>query len=65
MNYRMLPVEQVLFYNVDDLFKGGELRDGKYKERVERLLGTLEKYARALRPIRDEIRRKLGEEIGK
>ncbi|NJE02849.1 NADPH-dependent FMN reductase [Thermococcus sp. MV11] len=65
VNYRMLPVGQVLFYNVDDLFKDGELRDGKYKERVEWLLETLEKYARALRPIRDEVRRELGEEIGK
>jgi len=52
VNYRMLPVGQVLFYNVDDPFDGEELKDEKYKERVERLFRTLEKYAKALRPIR-------------
>ncbi|WP_054839772.1 NAD(P)H-dependent oxidoreductase [Thermococcus sp. JCM 11816] len=62
VNYRMLPVGQVLFYNVDDLFEGDELKDEKYKERVERLLKTLEKYARALKPIRDEVREKLRRE---
>ncbi|WP_010479688.1 NADPH-dependent FMN reductase [Thermococcus zilligii] len=60
LNYRMFPVEQVLFYNVDDVFEGEELKDEKYKERVERLFGALEKYARALRPIREEVREKLG-----
>ncbi|WP_297507179.1 NAD(P)H-dependent oxidoreductase [Thermococcus sp.] len=62
VNYRMLPVGQVLFYNVDDIFEGEELKDEKYEERVERLFKTLEKYARALRPIRDEVREKLREE---
>ncbi|WP_048147768.1 NADPH-dependent FMN reductase [Palaeococcus ferrophilus] len=61
VNYRMLPVGQVLFYKVDELFEGDELRDKKYKERVERLLKTLEKYARALKPIRDEVRERLKE----
>ncbi|WP_251949451.1 hypothetical protein [Thermococcus argininiproducens] len=49
---------QVLFYNVDDLFEGKELKNEKYKERVERLFRTLEKYARALKPIREEVREK-------
>ena len=62
VNYRMLPVGQVLFYNVDDIFEGEELKDEKYKERVERLFKTLEKYAEALKPIRDEVREKLREE---
>lgn len=62
VNYRMLPVGQVLFYNVDDLFEGDELKDGKYAERVERLLKTLEKYSKALKPIRDEVREKLRRE---
>lgn len=63
VNYRMLPVGQVLFYNVDDLFDGEELKDEKYKERVERLFRALEKYAKALRPIREEVRDKLREKI--
>ncbi|ACS90769.1 MULTISPECIES: NADPH-dependent FMN reductase [Thermococcus] len=62
LNYKMLPVGQVLFYNVDDLFEDEELKDKKYKERVERLLRALEKYAKALKPIRDEVREKLREE---
>ncbi len=61
VNYRMLPVGQVLFYNVDDIFEGEELKDEKYEERVERLFRTLEKYARALRAIREEVREKLRE----
>ncbi|WP_297068529.1 NADPH-dependent FMN reductase [Thermococcus sp.] len=61
VNYRMFPVGQVLFYNVDDIFEGEELRDEKYGERVERLFRTLEKYARALRAIREEVREKLRE----
>ncbi|MBP1912790.1 NADPH-dependent FMN reductase [Thermococcus stetteri] len=61
VNYRMLPVGQVLFYNVDELFEGEELKDGKYAERVERLFKILEKYAKALKPIRDEVREKLKE----
>ncbi|WP_245610372.1 NADPH-dependent FMN reductase [Thermococcus celericrescens] len=48
VNYRMLPVGQVLFYNVDELFENGELKDEKYAERVERLFKTLQKYAKAL-----------------
>ncbi|ASI99039.1 NADPH-dependent FMN reductase [Thermococcus celer] len=59
VNYRMLPVAQVLFHNVDDLFDGEELKDEKYTERVERLFRTLERYAKALKPIRDEVRRNL------
>ncbi len=62
LNYRMLPVGQVLFYNVDEVFEGEELKDEKYKERVERLFKTLEKYAEVLKPIRDEVREKLREE---
>ena len=52
----MLPVSWVLFYNVGELFEGDELRDEKYRERVERFLGKLEKYTKALKPIRDEVR---------
>lgn len=59
VNYKMLPIGQVLFYNVDDLFEGEELKDEKYRERVDRVLKTLEKYAKALRPIREEVRKKL------
>ncbi|WP_457752307.1 NADPH-dependent FMN reductase [Thermococcus sp.] len=55
-NYRMLPVAWVLFYNVGELFNGEELGDEKYRERVERLFERLEKYANALKPIRDEVR---------
>ena len=55
-NYRMLPVSWVLFYNIGELFEGDELRDEKYRERVERFLGKLEKYTKALKPIRDEGR---------
>ncbi|WP_457741703.1 NADPH-dependent FMN reductase [Thermococcus sp.] len=55
-NYRMLPVAWVLFYNVGELFDGEELRDEKYRERVERFFDRLEKYAGALKPIRDEVR---------
>ncbi|NJE47686.1 NADPH-dependent oxidoreductase [Thermococcus sp. GR7] len=58
LNYRMLPVAQVRFYNVDDIFEGEELKGEKYEERVGRLFGTLEKYAKALKPIRDEVREK-------
>ncbi|AAL80845.1 NADPH-dependent oxidoreductase [Pyrococcus furiosus DSM 3638] len=61
VNYKMLPVGQVLFYNVDDLFESEELKDEKYRERVERLLKTLEKYTKALKPIRDEVRKNLKE----
>ncbi|WP_087037015.1 NADPH-dependent FMN reductase [Thermococcus litoralis] len=59
VNYKMLPIGQVLFYNVDDLFEDDELKDKKYEERVDRLLKTLEKYAKALGPIRKEVRKKL------
>ncbi|NJE55449.1 NADPH-dependent FMN reductase [Thermococcus sp. 21S9] len=58
-NYRMLPVSWVLFYNVGELFEGDELKDEKYRERVERFFERLEKYAKALKPIRDEVRREL------
>lgn len=61
VNYKMLPVGQVLFYNVDDIFEGGKLKDERYEERVERLFKTLEKYAKALKPIRNEVREKLRE----
>ncbi len=57
----MLPVGQVLFYNVDEVFEGEELKDEKYVERVERFFKTLEKYAKALKPIRDKVREKLKE----
>ncbi|NJE04709.1 NADPH-dependent oxidoreductase [Thermococcus sp. M36] len=63
LNYRMLPVAQVLLYNVDDIFEGEELMDEKYIERVERLFRTLEKYAKALKPIRDEVREKLTRDV--
>ncbi|GAB6135269.1 NADPH-dependent FMN reductase [Thermococcus prieurii] len=58
-NYRMLPVSWVLFYNVGELFEGDELKDEKYLERVERFFERLEKYATALKPVRDEVRREL------
>ncbi|WP_297459631.1 NAD(P)H-dependent oxidoreductase [Thermococcus sp.] len=64
VNYRMLPVGQVLFYNVDEVFEGEELGEEKYQERVERLFNTLEKYAKALKPIRDEVRERLKETNG-
>jgi len=59
-NYRMLPVAWVLFYNVSKLFDGDELSNVKYRERVERFFERLEKYAKALKPIRDDVRKKLG-----
>ena len=62
-NYRMLPVSWVLFYNVSELFEGDELRDEKYRERIERFLEKLEKYTRALKPVREEIRRGLNENL--
>ncbi|ASJ11140.1 FMN reductase [Thermococcus sp. P6] len=61
VNYRMLPVAHVLFYNVEDLFKDEEPGDERYVERVERLFRTLEKYAKALKQIREEVRRNLME----
>ncbi|WP_297510317.1 NAD(P)H-dependent oxidoreductase [Thermococcus sp.] len=59
-NYRMLPISWVLFYNVGELFEGDELRDEKYRERVERFFERLKKYTLALKPIRNEVRRELG-----
>ncbi|WP_297481301.1 NADPH-dependent FMN reductase [Thermococcus sp.] len=59
-NYRMLPISWVLFYNVGELFDGKELKDEKYRERVERFFERLKKYTLSLKPIRDEVRRELG-----
>jgi len=62
VNYRILPVGQVLFYNVEDLFEGEELKDEKYVKRVEKLLQTLEKYSNVLKPVREEVKEKLTRE---
>ena len=51
----------MLFYNVDDIFEGEELKDEKIQERIERLFKTLERHAKALKPIRDEVKEKLRE----